>query len=66
MPAGHGVLTLEVRAGNAQARGFYTRLGFQEAAVRTAYYEDPPDDAVIMALPLGVSAERAFIGRPLR
>ena len=44
---------LEVRAGNAQARGFYTRLGFQEAAVRSAYYEDPPDDAVIMALPLG-------------
>ena len=49
---GHGVLTLEVRAGNAQARGFYARLGFQEVAVRPAYYEDPPDDAVVMALPL--------------
>lgn len=49
---GHTVLTLEVRAGNTSARTFYARLGFQEASVRAAYYDDPPDDAVVMALPL--------------
>ena len=50
---GADVLTLEVRESNAGARAFYERLGFQEVARRANFYDDPPEDAVLMALPLG-------------
>ena len=46
--AGGEVLMLEVRASNAGARSFYQRLHFQEDAIRTNYYDDPPDDAIVM------------------
>ena len=50
---GHTALKLEVRAGNAVACAFYARLGFLVVAVRAGYYDDPPEDALVMALPLG-------------
>ncbi|MBX9035007.1 ribosomal protein S18-alanine N-acetyltransferase [Gordonibacter massiliensis (ex Traore et al. 2017)] len=50
---GHAALKLEVRAGNAVACAFYARLGFLVVAVRAGYYDDPPEDALVMALPLG-------------
>ena len=41
--------TLEVRASNAAARGFYERLGFYVAtAVRKNYYSNPVEDALIL------------------
>lgn len=38
---------LEVRIGNAPARGLYEGLGFREIALRQSYYRDPVEDAVI-------------------
>lgn len=43
----------EVRAGNGAARSFYAALGFAEAGRIPRYYQDPPDDAIIMERPLG-------------
>ena len=41
-------LTLEVRAKNIPAIRLYEKLGFRSAGLRKAYYDAPPDDAVIM------------------
>jgi len=38
---------LEVRASNHSAIAFYRRYGFQEQAVRQAYYRDPTEDAIL-------------------
>lgn len=38
---------LEVRASNHSAVAFYRRYGFQEQAVRRAYYRDPVEDAIL-------------------
>lgn len=38
---------LEVREGNAPARGLYESVGFQEISKRPRYYRDPVEDAVI-------------------
>ena len=49
--AGHrGYVFLEVRSKNNVAEAFYRKLGFEEAGRRTDYYQNPPDDAVVMAL----------------
>jgi [ribosomal protein S18]-alanine N-acetyltransferase len=40
--------TLEVRAANQPARQLYEKLGFRVTAIRRAYYENPPDDGLIM------------------
>lgn len=40
--------TLEVRRSNTAALQLYESLGFRVAAVRPAYYTDPPDDALIL------------------
>jgi ribosomal-protein-alanine N-acetyltransferase len=39
---------LEVRESNANARGFYKALGFQEVSVRAKYYDNPPESAIVM------------------
>jgi ribosomal-protein-alanine N-acetyltransferase len=39
---------LEVRAGNLPARMLYQKLGFVISARRSQYYQNPPDDALVM------------------
>ena len=48
--AGRGVTraTLEVRAANVAARKLYESLGFTVRAIRSRYYTQPEDDALIM------------------
>ena len=41
-------LTLEVRQSNAPARALYEKLGYLQAGLRSNYYENPREDAVIM------------------
>jgi ribosomal-protein-alanine N-acetyltransferase len=50
----HGAetLQLEVRSANAAALAMYRSMGFVEQGRRRGYYADPPDDAVLMMLPL--------------
>ncbi len=43
---------LEVRSANLDARRFYEQLGFRQTGLRRAFYSNPPDDAVQMALGL--------------
>jgi ribosomal-protein-alanine N-acetyltransferase len=43
---------LEVRAGNTAAQALYRREGFKESGRRRAYYRDPVEDAVLLALQL--------------
>lgn len=39
---------LEVRRSNTAAKNLYTRLGFRLAGVRTGYYPDNKEDALVM------------------
>jgi ribosomal-protein-alanine acetyltransferase len=48
LTAGAGPVYLEVRASNQVARKFYKYMGFQEIAVRPAYYDSPPEAAIVM------------------
>lgn len=41
---------LEVRASNEAARRLYGQLGFREVSVRTRYYTNPVEDAVLMEM----------------
>jgi len=43
---------LEVRASNQPALGLYRQLGFEKTGLRTRYYLDPIEDAVLMRLRL--------------
>jgi ribosomal-protein-alanine N-acetyltransferase len=43
-----GCVFLEVRESNSEARCFYQSLGFRPAGRRSGYYEDPPENAVVM------------------
>ncbi len=45
---GLSAMTLEVRRSNMAAQGLYTKLGFAVEGVRTKYYEDNNEDALIM------------------
>jgi [ribosomal protein S18]-alanine N-acetyltransferase len=38
---------LEVRESNQSARGFYSKVGFEEIGVRKSYYSAPAEDAVL-------------------
>lgn len=38
---------LEVRESNLSARGFYSKVGFEETGVRKSYYIAPAEDAVL-------------------
>ena len=40
--------TLEVRRSNEAARQLYERFGFSFAGVRTAYYREPVEDALVL------------------
>lgn len=51
-PRGVLRVLLEVRAGNTGAQAFYTRVGFRPVGRRRGYYAEPPEDAVVMAIPL--------------
>ena len=46
---GARVATLEVRSANATARAFYEKEGFTPAGLRTRYYANPPDDALLLS-----------------
>jgi ribosomal-protein-alanine N-acetyltransferase len=41
-------LTLEVRVGNERAQKLYTKFGFKPEGLRTNYYSDTKEDAIIM------------------
>jgi len=41
---------LEVRASNLAARGLYEQMGFRQTAVRTKYYTNPTEDAILMEM----------------
>jgi len=43
-----GFLTLEVRAGNEQAIGLYSKHGFVPVGRRRNYYDRPKEDAILM------------------
>jgi ribosomal-protein-alanine acetyltransferase len=45
-------ILLEVRESNQVARSFYEKLGFELSGRRTAYYNNPVEDAVTYILPL--------------
>jgi ribosomal-protein-alanine N-acetyltransferase len=45
-------LSLEVRASNAAAIAFYRQLGLRRQGLRPGYYSDPPDDALLLAMPV--------------
>ena len=40
---------LEVRAGNQVAKGLYEKHGFQPVGQRKNYYQNPVEDAILMA-----------------
>jgi [ribosomal protein S18]-alanine N-acetyltransferase len=41
--------TLEVRSANSPARAFYEKEGFIPVGLRTRYYTEPPDDALLLS-----------------
>jgi ribosomal-protein-alanine N-acetyltransferase len=43
-----GSIFLEVRASNAGALALYKSLGFEVLSSRPGYYENPPDEAIVM------------------
>jgi ribosomal-protein-alanine N-acetyltransferase len=43
-----GTIFLEVRESNEAARSLYLSLGFQELGRRPAYYDFPPEAAIVM------------------
>lgn len=45
-------LSLEVRASNAPAIALYQQLGLYRQGLRPRYYSDPPDDALLLAMPV--------------
>lgn len=48
----HGAVRaiLEVRASNLAARGLYEQMGFCQTAIRTKYYTNPIEDAILMEM----------------
>ena len=51
--------TLEVRRSNSAARHLYENAGFRLAGVRTSYYTNPIEDALILSRKGGHSGSRA-------
>ncbi len=54
---GAATLFLQVRESNAGARSLYRDAGFAEVGRRERYYRRPVEDAVVLSLPLGPSAD---------
>lgn len=48
-------VTLEVRVSNDAAQALYRAYGFRLAGLRRGYYEDPPEDALLMTAPLAAA-----------
>lgn len=46
-------VTLEVRPSNFVARSLYNQLGFEVLGVRSNYYRDPQENALVMGKQLG-------------
>lgn len=51
------LVQLEVAASNAPALGLYAAFGFERVGNRPHYYEDPPDDALLLDLRLPTSKQ---------
>ncbi len=47
---------LEVRESNHSAQSLYLARGFRAVGQRAAYYRNPPEDALVLRLPLSQSA----------
>jgi len=45
-------IAMEVRASNDAARALYGACGFEKVSIRKAYYTEPAEDAVVLALDL--------------
>jgi ribosomal-protein-alanine N-acetyltransferase len=54
--AGCTIATLEVRRGNVPAIALYERAGFQTVTIRTRYYQDNNEDALVMTCSLNGAA----------
>jgi len=52
---------LEVRATNRTAIGFYRKHGFSILGTRVAYYQNPPDDALMMTCQIGEVLEMNLV-----
>lgn len=53
---------LEVRRSNTAAQALYNRFGFQVTSIRSRYYRDNGEDALLMTLdPIRVEALRKFL-----
>lgn len=46
---------LEVRVSNARGRTFYEKMGFREVGRRRGYYSKPREDALVLALGIGLA-----------
>jgi ribosomal-protein-alanine N-acetyltransferase len=46
--AGAPLIELEVRAGNRAAIALYVGIGFEQVGIRTGYYANPTEDAVLL------------------
>jgi ribosomal-protein-alanine N-acetyltransferase len=51
---------LDVRRSNLGAISFYSRHGFSTAGNRSAFYTDPPEDALVMCLTSAGSNDTKF------
>ncbi len=51
LEAGQDEVTLEYRISNLAARALYEKYGFAQVGVRTRYYSDNNEDAVLMTTP---------------
>ncbi len=51
LEAGQDGVTLEYRISNQEARALYEKYGFSQVGVRSRYYSDNQEDAVLMSTP---------------
>ena len=59
---GSAYATLEVRVSNVRAIKLYRRYGFKGIAIRTRYYTDDGEDALVMMAEIGRPSEPAVNG----